>query len=169
MPHDEIVVPTRMGDTFLVACAPEGGPGCRNATEAARRLHLSPSAVTHSLNRLRELFGDQLFVRRSRGFEPKTTQRRFSIGAPEFLTSLIGAPLIRRLRDHAPGASIDILHLSRDWAIESMRRGVIDLALGRFGNLDDSRFETRTLYEERYCVVARRGHPHVRGRLTERQ
>jgi DNA-binding transcriptional LysR family regulator len=172
---------------------------CRNATEASRRLHLSPSAVTHSLNRLRDLFDDQLFVRRSHGleptrraleigprieslielttealtgqgaFDPEKTQRRFSIGAPEFLTVLIGAPLVERVRQYAPRASIDIWHLSRDQALEAMRRGEIDLALGRLGRVNDAGFEVRTLYEDRYCVVARKRHPRIKGRVTERQ
>ncbi|WP_309646372.1 LysR family transcriptional regulator [Phenylobacterium sp.] len=37
---------------------------CGRASETARRLGLTPSAVSHALTRLRELFGDPLFIRR---------------------------------------------------------------------------------------------------------
>ncbi|MFM8355316.1 MAG: LysR family transcriptional regulator [Gammaproteobacteria bacterium] len=50
---------------------------CRNGTLAADRLSLSPSAVSHGLTRLRELFGDPLFVRKPHGLEP--TQRALEI------------------------------------------------------------------------------------------
>ena len=42
----------------------------RRVTLAAKRLGLSQSAVSHALSRLRELFGDPLFVRKAYGLEP---------------------------------------------------------------------------------------------------
>src|SRR2546423_6316127 len=42
----------------------------RSATGAARRLHLSQSAVSNSLTRLRAQLGDPLLVRRGRGLVP---------------------------------------------------------------------------------------------------
>jgi hypothetical protein len=42
----------------------------RRASAVAQRLGLSPSAISHALNRLRDLFGDPLFIRRPHGFEP---------------------------------------------------------------------------------------------------
>ena len=45
----------------LDAIYSEGG-----ITAAARRLHLTQPAVTHALNRLRQHFGDPLFVREGR-------------------------------------------------------------------------------------------------------
>jgi DNA-binding transcriptional LysR family regulator len=172
---------------------------CRNATEVARRLHVSQSAVTHSLNRLRELFDDPLFIRRSHGFEPTRralelgprieslvdlthetltgeggfdparSQRRFSLGAPEFLTVLIGARLVQALGRSAPNVSIDIWHLSHDQALESMRRGEVDLALGRFADLNRPDLEVEALYVDRYCVVARKRHPLIRGTVSFQQ
>ena len=40
---------------------------------AARSLHLTQPAITHSLNRLRELFGDPLFVRQGNRVIPTDT------------------------------------------------------------------------------------------------
>src|SRR5450432_4024283 len=50
----------------------------RRASTVAERLGLSPSAISHALGRLRDLFGDQLFVRRPHGFEP--TRRALELG-----------------------------------------------------------------------------------------
>src|SRR6185437_8973237 len=103
----------------------------RRASAVAARLGLSPSAISHSLNRLREVFDDPLFIRRPHGFEPTrraeelgpqvdallelaqrtlsrdagfdpaSSRRFFRFAAPEFVTALIGAELINRLRDRA--------------------------------------------------------------------
>src|SRR5579863_3989152 len=61
----------------------------RRASEVAAQLGLSPSAVSHALGRLRDLFGEPLFLRRSHGLEP--TQRALEL-APriEALIELIG-------------------------------------------------------------------------------
>ncbi len=42
----------------------------KRASEVSRRLGLSQSAISHALTRLRDLFGDPLFIRKSHGFEP---------------------------------------------------------------------------------------------------
>ena len=42
-----------------------------------RHLGLSPSAISHALARLRDLFGEPLFIRRSHGLEP--TQRALEL------------------------------------------------------------------------------------------
>jgi DNA-binding transcriptional LysR family regulator len=42
----------------------------RNGSRAARRLHLSQSAVSKALGRLRETFDDPLFVRSAYGMDP---------------------------------------------------------------------------------------------------
>src|ERR1700748_1346656 len=108
----------------------------KRATAVAKRLGLSQSAISHALTRLRDIFGDPLFVRRPHGleptrralelqprieallqladetlererkFNPKQSNRRFILSAPEFVTALIGARLIETFRTDAPGASV---------------------------------------------------------------
>src|SRR5215813_14937949 len=90
------------------------------ASVAAERLGLSPSAISHALTRLREVFDDPLFIRRPHGFEPTrraeqlgpqveallalahrtvtrdagfdpaASTREFRFAAPEFVAALIG-------------------------------------------------------------------------------
>ena len=42
----------------------------RRASDVAQHLGLSPSAISHALGRLRDVFGEPLFLRRSHGLEP---------------------------------------------------------------------------------------------------
>src|ERR1043165_1273738 len=42
----------------------------RNLVLAGRRLHITQSAVSHALTRLRELLGDELFKRTGKGMVP---------------------------------------------------------------------------------------------------
>lgn len=168
----------------------------RRATEVADHLGLSPSAISHGLARLRELFDDQLFIRRPHGleptrralelgprietlidsigsaltphggFDPRITERRFSIGAPEFVTAMIGGPLIEVMQQTAPNASFTVQSLGHETALDALRRGEIDLALGRFGSVGYG-LTTERLYEDRFCVVARKHHPKFRGTISQ--
>jgi DNA-binding transcriptional LysR family regulator len=170
----------------------------RQTTAVARDLGLSQSAVSHALTRLRDLFGDPLFVRRAHGleptrraqelapridalidlagqtleregaFDPARTQRLFNLAAPEFVTALIGANLVKAFRKSAPNASFFVTHAFQNAALDALRHGAVDIALGRFGTLS-SEFEAETLYEDRYCVVARRSHPTLKGRINYKQ
>src|ERR1700753_4502903 len=62
---------------------PRGGP---SVPRAGGRVGLSQSAVSHALGRLRQLLGDELFVRRSSGMDP--TPRALEIG-PALHTALL--------------------------------------------------------------------------------
>lgn len=166
----------------------------RQATRAAQRLGLTPSAVSHALARLRDLFDDPLFIRRPHGlepthvalelgpriealidlagatldrrsgFDPAGSERRFNLGAPEFVTATIGARLVETFRTQAPRASYRSQFMLLDSAQEALRTGQIDLALGAFGPLRPG-LVAEPLYEDAYCVVARRGHPKIDGPL----
>lgn len=167
----------------------------RRTTAVAAELGLSQSAVSHALARLRDIFGDPLFTRRPHGleptrrarelgpridalidrigetfqrrdsFDPARSERRFAISAPEFITALIGAELVGTFRAAAPRAQFGITYLASAAALNALRRGEIDVALGRFGPLPGE-FAGELVYQDRYCVAARRGHPLVKGRIT---
>jgi DNA-binding transcriptional LysR family regulator len=166
----------------------------KRASEVARTLGLTPSAVSHALARLRELFDDPLFIRRPHGleptkralelgpriealiemanqalsahegFEPARSGRRFNIAAPEFVTDLIGGGLITAMRREAPRVSFVVNQASQAVVVDALRRGEIDLALGRFGPLP-SGVIVEPLFSDRYCVVARKDHPTLDGTI----
>ena len=60
----------------------------RNLTRAAQLLHLSQSAVSHALARLREQLGDPLFVREGRGVLPTPLAEQLAPGILDALDSL---------------------------------------------------------------------------------
>ncbi|MFT3806652.1 LysR family transcriptional regulator [Arenimonas sp.] len=108
---------------------------------AAERLHLTPSAVSHGLGRLRQLLNDPLFLKTPRGmvataranelappiadvlararrviasaepFEMATSSRRFTIGAPDGVSAVFLHPLLAALQAQAPGVDVGIRQL----------------------------------------------------------
>jgi DNA-binding transcriptional LysR family regulator len=108
---------------------------------AATRLHLSPSAVSHGLKRLRRLLNDPLFLRTPNGviptaraleleapvgeimaringiisaaeaFDPASSTRRFVIGAPDAVSAVLLRPLLAELKAGAPGVDIGVRQL----------------------------------------------------------
>ena len=112
-----------------------------HVTRAAGRLNLTPSAVSHSLGRLRYLFNDPLFLRTPKGvvptaralelgepvadilarvgrvmasaapFDAATSSRRFVIGAPDAIMASVMVPLSERLSRKAPRVEIGLIHL----------------------------------------------------------
>jgi LysR family transcriptional activator of mexEF-oprN operon len=169
---------------------------CRRGqvTAVAAHLGLSQSAVSHALARLRDLFGDPLFLRRPHGleptartaalapriealiemmgealqpepgFEPARSSRWFRLAATEYAAEAIVARLTGRIRRAAPQAGF-VLQFARGYvALDALRRGQIDLVLGRFDSLPHG-FVGEVLFEDRYCVVARRDHPTIQGEI----
>ncbi len=162
------------------------------ASEVANQLGLSQSAISHALGRLRDLFGDPLFIRRSHGleptqralelapriealieligqavsgeavFDPATARRRFRIVCPAATESLIGGGLVETFRRHAPSCTFSTRWAILERALRAVRRGEADVALGVFPQLT-SGLVGQPLFEDDYCVIARKGHPRVDG------
>jgi DNA-binding transcriptional LysR family regulator len=168
----------------------------RRTTEAARRLGITQSTVSHALARLRDLFGDPLFVRRPHGleptpralelapridslidmvgavmtpngFDPARSERRFRLATAEFVAALVGGPLAMTFRREAPRASFNIDFLTGGATLDVLRRGEIDLVLGQFLRLPPG-VEATLLYQDRYCIVARKRHPKIKGTIDGR-
>ena len=113
----------------------------RNAAKVAAKLNLSPSAISHSLRRLRVTLNDPLFFASAKGmmpterahalapairdiverlagviasaekFDPGEAERRFRIGAPDGAISVLVPALVRYLEDRAPKIDISVLQL----------------------------------------------------------
>jgi DNA-binding transcriptional LysR family regulator len=168
----------------------------RRTTVVADRLGLTQSAISHALARLREVFEDPLFMRRPNGleptqraleiaprveelirlaeatlgvgkdFDPATTRRNFRIGGGDFMSALIAAPLLQQFEREAPNASFVFRFALGQSALDALRRDEIDIAVGRLRLRSDD-FIVETLYEEEYCVIARQGHPRLKGAIDE--
>lgn len=168
----------------------------RNLVLAGKRLNLTQSAVSHALGRLRELVGDELFMRTGKGmvptgratamapvlrdslrrieaalggerFAPLESTRRFVIAANDHLTAVIVAPLSRELQETAPGVDLVIRPSTRLDLAEQIDLGRIDLAIGIFAQVP-SRLGSQTLMTQGEAILMRRGHPAARRKLTIR-
>ena len=133
-----------------------------SATKAAARLHLSQSAVSHALRRLRDLFGDALLVRVRHGLEatpraralycdlrpcldtieaklrdpeeftPATSERVFRLGLPSALDVCITPVLLRRLREEAPEIKLIIRPIDAQTGPDKLDSGEVELGLSHF-------------------------------------
>ena len=166
----------------------------RNLVLAGKRLNLTQSAVSHALGRLREVVGDELFVRTGKGmaptaravamaphlqdslhrietalgvqpFSPEASTRRFVIAANDHVTAVIVAPLSRVLRDVAPGVDLVIRPSTRLDLAEQIDLGRINMAIGIFSQVPP-RLNSRTVMSQGEAILMRKGHPASRRRLT---
>lgn len=166
---------------------------------AAERLNLSPSAVSHGLSRLRRLLNDPLFLRTPKGvvptdraeelagpvaellaqarrvvataepFDPATSSRRFTIGAPDGALAAILLPLLDRLRETAPSIDIAIrqvlplpgqVEADRAWSggLADLESRALDIAILPVEGAP-ARFTLRPLFAEEFVIGMRKGHP----------
>jgi DNA-binding transcriptional LysR family regulator len=167
----------------------------RSVSAAAARIHLSESATSHALARLRELLDDAVLVRSGRSlvptaralemmgalsqgvaafdsalragteFNPKTVARRFRIVAGDYTSLLLVPPLLRRLSSQAPNIDLWIENADPSSAIERVVRGDADLCIG-VASSADARVEQQVLLRDTFVSMVRKRHPVLRGRMT---
>lgn len=159
----------------------------RNLLLAGKRLNVTQSAVSHALGRLRDLLGDDLFVRTARGMEPTAraiamaaplrsalaqiqaalgnepfvplaATREFVIAANDYVTWLLLGPLSERLGIMAPLVNLRIRPSTRLDLAEQIDLGRIDIAVGIFADVPD-RFHATTLWEQGDVLLMREHHP----------
>ena len=166
----------------------------RNVSHAAQRVGLAQPSMSHTLTRLRALFGDELFVRTPQEmrpttralelagsiadaleqvrralepqieFDPAKTDRRFRLAANQYVDLAAMLPLLSTLMRAAPNACFEALKEVVD-VVELLDTGAADLAVGYFPDTP-KRLRTAPLYDERCVCVARRGHPGLKDGLT---
>lgn len=166
----------------------------RHVARTAVRLHLSASAVSHGLGRLRRLFNDPLFLKHPKGvapttralqlkepiaevlartrgiiagvqsFDPATSTRRFVIGAPDAVSSVALPPFLAALGQAAPGIDVSIRFLMPQHTLATLDANEVDIAIAPFDTVPP-RFATQELYAEEFVIAMRVGHV-LAGRLT---
>lgn len=154
----------------------------RSVTEASRRLHLSQSAMSGSLARLRRLFDDQLMVKTGRTlmltsraealiqpvqeilqrveaileardeFSPSTATRSFSISASDYATAVVLGPLIRMLAVEAPNVTLNLLPRSED-VLSLLVQDRADLVIEPRETMGQSSFPSRLLFTDRWLCM----------------
>jgi DNA-binding transcriptional LysR family regulator len=166
-----------------------------SVARAAERLHLSPSAMSRALARLRATTGDPLLVRAGRGLVPtpralelheqvsqlvqdatvilrpaeklNLTQlvRTFTIRCREGFVENFGADLIARAGAEAPGVRLCFVQKANKEST-SLRDGTVDLEIGVVGKATGPEVRAQVLFTDRFIGVVRMGHPLSQGEIT---
>jgi DNA-binding transcriptional LysR family regulator len=166
-----------------------------SVARAARRLRLSPSAMSRALSRLRATTGDPLLVRAGRGLVPTPRAlelrdrvgqlvqvgqavlrpvemldlsrlvRTFTLRTSDGFVESFGPSLIARVGKDAPGVRLRFLQ-KPDRDSTPLREGAVDLETGVIGEMTGPEIRTQVLFRDRFVGVVRRGHALSRGRIT---
>lgn len=166
----------------------------RHVTRAAERLEITQSSVSNALNRLRDVFQDQLFVKSARGVNPTPraltlwpaihqsvtdiyetvlptdfnaplTAQRFRLSMGDLSASLLLPHLYRDVHALAPDASVFVIPHDPATAGPRLMRGEIDFII----SIEPPRtsvIQSMPLWSESYVVAGRRGHPLLKERIT---
>ena len=166
----------------------------RSVSRTAGQLHMSQSAVSDALARLRLQFRDEILVRRGREmaltpfarelvspladiirrteslveappFDPAQLEREFIVATADPVSMTIGAPLFQLFQAQAPRASVRFVDLdANDYG--RLLGMDLDLVIVPRGFLRQDRLLEARIYEEVFVCIARRGHPQIRKTIT---
>jgi DNA-binding transcriptional LysR family regulator len=166
-----------------------------SVARAARRLRLSPSAMSRALARLRETTGDPLLVRAGRGLVPTPRAlelrervgrivqeaeavlrpaesldlarlvRTFALRTSEGFVESFGAALVTRASEEAPGVRLRFVQ-KPDKESASLRDGSVDLETGVVVPSTGPELRARILFHDRFVGAVRAGHPLATGEVT---
>src|SRR5262245_25512264 len=166
-----------------------------SVARAARRLRLSPSAMSRALARLRQATGDPLLVRAGRGLVPtpralalrervsqlvqdgeavlrpaeklnvRSLVRTFTLRTSDGFVENFGPHLIARVGKEAPGVRLRFMQ-KLDKDGTPLRDGTVDLETGVVGKMTDPEVRAHALFRDRFIGVVRKGHPLSRGKIT---
>jgi DNA-binding transcriptional LysR family regulator len=163
-------------------------------TRAAERMGMSQSALSYKIERLRQQFGDPLFVRVGNRmaptplvvrlaepamqvlrifetdiqgpahFDPATSERVFCIGVNEIGAIVLLPRLVQRLAEVAPHARITQVQVEPAGLAAALESGAMDLVAGYVAQADHN-LKQRLLYQRDYVCIAARDHPRVGRRI----
>lgn len=167
----------------------------RSVRAAARVANVTPSAMSHTLARLRALFDDELLVRAGadmvptpraealagpvrdalaavraalsppESFSPGALRRAFRVVCTDHVSTVLLPHVAALLRAEAPGADLHERPLLPT-VMDELRTGEVDVAIGIFPEAPPE-MRARRLFTDGFVTVARLDHPRLRdGELT---
>ncbi|WP_292935546.1 LysR family transcriptional regulator [Noviherbaspirillum sp.] len=164
-------------------------------TRASDTLKLSQPAISHALNRLRELLGDPLFIRKGNTmvptamaheligpirralgeiegslnqlseFNPAESQREFKIGMRPIVESSLIPALIESMETVAPNVRISAVHYDRSDFQMQLATGALAAVIDIMQPITQM-INHKHLGGGKMVVVARQGHPAVHGSIS---
>jgi DNA-binding transcriptional LysR family regulator len=170
----------------------------RSVVRAARRLHVTPSAISNALARLRSELGDPLVIRSGRGvvpttraarlapslkralteleravqpdaFDPATTNRQFTLAMAD-AGQLSRLPLLTKsLAKEMPRAQLRVVGIDTYLSSGGITGAEVDVGIVGGGLEKAPGVHSTPLYKEDSVLVARRGHSKVNPQITKTQ
>jgi DNA-binding transcriptional LysR family regulator len=166
-----------------------------SVTRAANKLEMTQGAASTALNRLRNYYGDPLFVRTSRGmlptpradelhpvlrqvrenleaaktgaatFDAASAQRVFRLCMTDLGEISLLPRLLNYLQSRAPGIRIETEKINPDSA-RRLEDAVLDLAVGYMPQLDAGFYQQALFQQDFQCIVGV-SHPRIGKRLSK--
>lgn len=166
----------------------------RGVSLAADRLHLSQSATSGALARLREYFRDDLLVLQGRSmaltpraetliapvrtaldlirdtimiaepFDPATSDRTLSIMATDYIMEILLRPAIVAFASEAPAIRFELVPIVES-PVDALQRGHADLLIG-IDNVISADHPSELLFTEDFVIAGWRGNPLLAGPMT---
>lgn len=167
----------------------------RSITQAGRRIHLTQSAMSGALARLREFFGDELLVQVGRkmvptplaesltqpireillkvqstietrpGFDPASSQRLFTLMMSDYVSMVVMNEVVRHVESVAPHVRFELISNNVDAPIEVLDRADVDILIMPQNFISESH-PRETLFDDEYCCVVWKDNPLVGDTLT---
>ena len=159
----------------------------QNISVAAKRLGKTPSALSKSLQKLRDETGDQLFIRKSSGlsptpyavmlerklkavrsdiqiafanekFEPKNFQGEIVIAINAALQDIFQPHLMQMLASHAPKATFSFINRQAS-TYQDLLAEKVHVAVGFWSDICSKEIKQKVIGENRFSLYARKAHP----------
>lgn len=153
----------------------------QSASKAANQLGLTQQAVSEQLKKLRDVFDDKLFLRKTNGFvptpfaesisydidnvmrnfelllapkifDPQTVQGTYVIAATDYAQQVVLPDLIATLREQSPNLKIIVRDFEIDKLHDLMESGKVNLAVAFPDHIPNS-YPIIKLFEERHVCV----------------
>ncbi|MGQ2964768.1 LysR substrate-binding domain-containing protein [Methylophilus sp.] len=170
----------------------------RSVTRAAERLGITQPALSNSLNRLRDILHDPLFIRERYGmqptakaeelapvimqaisqldglvfgqqaFDPRHSDMLVTIAPNSYVEYVLIPAVVARLQALAPGIKLRITPYGNDLAETGVISGTTALVMGRFVDPPDNLVVQHLMDDSLACVV-RTDHPDVGDTITKAQ
>ncbi|MFT5032402.1 MAG: LysR family transcriptional activator for leuABCD operon [Bacteroidia bacterium] len=164
-------------------------------SKAAAQLHMTQPATSHALKRLRQTFGDELFIRTRNGmkptvraieiagpiqevllkirdtldvnkhFEPTESERIFKIAFGRYGELNLLPRILGKVNQVQTGISIHSHLDDQETGLESLKDGKIDFCFD-FISPQDKRLDYCEFKPEEIVVIARRDHPRLGGKSS---
>jgi len=158
----------------------------KSVSRAAERLFVTQSAMSKMLVRLKDTFGEELFIRTNHGiqatdhalslqtplsdalealntllspqeFTPALCDRTFRITMLDNLSNRIMPGLLHTLSEQAPGVKIQLKPWGRH-SLDELANGQLDLAVNVV-EVERANFYQLKLVDIKICAIVRKGHP----------